>query len=144
MVLKILLISLVGLAVDVWFIKTEYAGKMAKATLLKGAASFFFVVLGIVCYAAQKTDFGRLVLIGLILGLVGDVFLNLRNQFTGGKSMKIFAVGILAFLSGHFLYIAALIGRSPAIILPALIATAVLSALAIPPLMKASPRPAQG
>ena len=103
MVLKILLISLAGLAVDVWFIKTEYAGKMAKATLLKGAASFFFVVLGLVCYAAQKTDFGRLVLIGLILGLVGDVFLNLRNQFTGGKSMKIFAVGILAFLSGHFL-----------------------------------------
>ena len=38
MVLKILLISLAGLAVDVWFIKTEYAGKMAKATLLKGAA----------------------------------------------------------------------------------------------------------
>ena len=144
MVLKILLISLAGLAVDVWFIKTEYAGKMAKATLLKGAASFFFVVLGIVCYAAQKTDFGRLVLIGLILGLVGDVFLNLRNQFTGGKSMKIFAVGILAFLSGHFLYIAALIGRSPAIILPALIATAVLSALAIPPLMKRITAPSAG
>ena len=60
MVLKILLISLAGLAVDVWFIKTEYAGKMAKATLLKGAASFFFVVLGIVCYAAQKTEFGLL------------------------------------------------------------------------------------
>ena len=116
MVLKILLISLAGLAADVWFIKTEYAGKMAKATLLKGIASFFFVVLGIVCYAAQKTDFGRLVLIGLIL----------------------------AFLSGHFLYIAALIGRSPAIILPALIATAVLSALAIPPLMKRITAPSAG
>ena len=83
-------------------------------------------------------------LIGLILGLVGDVFLNLRNQVTGGKSMKIFAVGILAFLSGHFLYIAALIGRSPAIILPALIATAVLSALAIPPLMKRITAPSAG
>ena len=68
----------------------------------------------------------------------------LRNQFTGGKSMKIFAVGILAFLSGHFLYIAALIGRSPAIILPALIATAVLSALAIPPLMKRITAPSAG
>lgn len=138
------LICIAGLVVDICFIKAEYAGKMARATLLKGIASCFFVLLGLVCYLENTTDFGRLILIGLALGLVGDVFLNLRNQFEGGKSRKIFAVGILAFLSGHYLYIAALIGRSSRILLPALAATAVLSVLAIPPLMKRITAPSKG
>ncbi len=41
------LICIAGLLADVWFIRTEYAGKMAKATLLKGIASAFFVLLGL-------------------------------------------------------------------------------------------------
>lgn len=135
---------LIGLAVDIWFIKTEYAGKMGKATVLKGLASLFFVLLGVACYGQMPTTFGKLILIGLILGMIGDVFLNLRNLYEGGKSAKVFAVGILAFLSGHFLYIAALIGLNKAIVLPALIMAAVLSVLAIPPLMKRITAPSMG
>lgn len=144
MALPICLISLVGLMVDIWFIKTEYAGKMAKATLLKGIASLFFVLLGAFCYLNQPSSFGKLILIGLILGMVGDIFLNLRNQFTGGASMKVFAVGILAFLSGHFLYIAALIQRSAAIVPLALILTVVIAVLSIPQLMKRVTAPNMG
>ena len=87
---------------------------------------------------------GWLILIGLILGLVGDVFLNLRNQLEGKKSMTVFAVGILAFLSGHFLYIAALIRQTASILLLAVIFTVVLSAAAIPPLMKRITAPSKG
>lgn len=137
-------ICIVGLVVDICFIRAEYAGKMAKATCLKGAASFFFVLLGFLCYSENPSGFGKLVLIGLVLGMIGDILLNLRNQFEGGKSMKIFAVGILAFLSGHFLYIAALLGRSGRILLPAFIVTAVLSCIAIPPLMKRITAPSKG
>lgn len=144
MKLMIVLLCLAGLLADVWFIRTEYAGKMAKATLLKGFASAFFVLLGIVCYAKVHTVTGRLILIGLILGLVGDVFLNLRNQLEGKKSMAVFAVGILAFLSGHFLYIAALIRQTTSILLLAAIFTVVLSAAAIPPLMKRITAPSKG
>ena len=135
---------LVGLAVDVLFIRSEYAGQMGKATVLKGVASLFFVILGAYCYARLPSAFGRLILIGLILGMVGDVFLNLRNLYTGGKSNKVFAVGILAFLSGHFLYIAALLGRDASIVLPALLLTAVISVSAIPPLMKRINAPSMG
>ncbi len=140
----LILLALVGICVDILFIRAELSGKMGRATLLKGLASAFFVALGALCYHENPTGFGLLVLIGLVLGMVGDILLNLRNQFTGGASMKVFALGVLAFLSGHILYIAALIRQSSGIILPALIATAVLSFLTIPPLMKRITAPSQG
>lgn len=141
---EIYIFALVGLAIDIWFISSELREKMAKATVLKGLASFVFVLLGVFCYLLSDTPFGKLILIGLILGMIGDIFLNLRNQFEGGKSMKIFAVGILAFLSGHFLYIAALIKHNPGIILIALVMTAIISLLAIPALMKRVTAPSKG
>lgn len=144
MIIKLGLICLVGLVIDIWFIKTEYSGQMLKATILKGCASLFFVILGIVCYTNNKTEFGKLILIGLILGLVGDVFLNMRNLYEGKKSMVVFALGILAFLSGHFLYIAALIKQNTGIVLLALVLTAIISVLAIPPLMKQITAPSKG
>lgn len=144
MAVKIALLCVVGLLVDIWFIKTEYAGKMGQACVYKGIASLFFVLLGLVCLLEKATPFGRLIFIGLILGLVGDVLLNLRNVLEGKKSMLIFALGILAFLSGHFLYIASLIGMDGSIVLWALGLTAVLSAAAIPPLMKRITAPSKG
>ena len=144
MFLKIALLCVVGLAADIWFIKTEYAGKMGKATVLKGLASLFFVILGLVCYVPSPTPFGRLIVIGLVLGLLGDVLLNMRNLYEGKKSMKVFALGILAFLSGHFLYIAALLGRDISILVPAALMTAVLTLLAVPPLMKRITAPSKG
>lgn len=144
MKLCIALICILGLLMDVWFIRTEYAGKMAKATVLKGCASAFFVLLGLVCFLKVNTATGRLIFIGLILGMIGDVLLNLRNQFEGKKSMAVFALGILAFLSGHFLYIAALIRQSTSILLLSAILTAVLSVAAIPPLMKRITAPSKG
>lgn len=103
-----------------------------------------FALLGALCYVENRTWFGRLILIGLILGMIGDIFLNLRNQFSGVASQKVFAVGILAFLSGHFLYIAALITQNATIVLPAILVTAALSVLAIPPLMKRITAPSKG
>lgn len=144
MITKIALICVIGLLIDVWFIKTEYAGLMVRATMLKGLASCFFVVLGVLCFAANGTSFGRLIVIGLTLGLVGDVLLNLRNVVTGGASMKVFALGILAFLSGHFLYIAALVAANTGIVLLAVVLTAALSVVAIPPLMRRITAPSKG
>lgn len=143
MVLKSLIV-VIGILVDVWFIRTEYAGKMKEAVILKGAASFFFVLLGFVSWLEVRSTFATLVLVGLFLGMLGDIFLNMRNLYTGGKSMKVFALGILFFLSGHFLYIAALLHESPKIVCSALLLTAVLSALAIPPLMKRVTAPSRG
>ena len=144
MALRVALISVIGLLVDILFIRTEYAGKMVKATVLKGLASLFFVILGVVCYIERSSTFGLLVLIGLVLGMLGDIFLNMRNCVKGTLSMKVFAVGILFFLSGHFLYIAALLERNSAIVMIAIGITAVISLSAIPPLMKRITAPSRG
>lgn len=137
-------IALVGIVVDILFIKSELSGKMKLATVLKGLASAFFVVFGAVCYKQLPSHFGKLILIGLYLGMIGDILLNLRNNVSEGASKKVFALGILAFLSGHFMYIAALIGNNGSIVLLSLIITAVLSVLCIPPLMKRIEAPSKG
>jgi len=141
---KIVLICVIGTLIDIFFIRMEYAGKMGLATLLKGIASCFFVALGFVCFAANPSSFGISILYGLILGLVGDVLLNLRNVVKGKASNAVFALGILAFLGGHFYYIAALQRRCPQIILPALLVTAILCAVSIPPLMRSVKAPSKG
>lgn len=140
----ILPISIIGLLVDIWFIRTEYAGKMLKATVLKGCASYVFVCLGSYCYVKQSSDIGTLILIGLILGFVGDVLLNLRNLYEGAISNRVFALGILAFLSGHFLYIAFLVKQAPSKIFIAVILTIAIAVLSIPPLMKRITAPSKG
>ena len=105
-------LCIIGLAIQVCFIITENRKKYTPAVVLKGCASLVFVALGLITMAAaQDQRFARLVVIGLILGAVGDVLLNLRFVFEKA-GQKIFLVGIAAFLSGHILYLAALIPGS--------------------------------
>lgn len=144
MIAILLILAIIGIAVDILFIRTELAGKMGLATLLKGLASAFFVAFGAVCYGIHSSPFGTLVLIGLILGMTGDILLNLRNQFSGGAAMKVFALGVLAFLAGHIMYIAALVQNCGDIIFFAVIITVVLSVVSIPPLMKRITAPSKG
>ena len=135
---------IIGLLIDVIFIRTEYAGEMEKATVLKGLASFVFVLLGAYCHNSHVSKYGKFILLGLLLGMVGDILLNLRNILKGSASMKVFALGILAFLSGHFLYIAALIKRDSSNLLLAIIMTVIISVVTIPPLMKRINAPSKG
>ncbi len=144
MTTALILLAIFGIAVDLTFIRSELSGKLLLATILKGVASAFFVAFGAVCYGANATSFGKLILIGLTLGMVGDILLNLRNQFQGGMSMKVFALGVLAFLSGHVLYIAALVNVCPGMVVLAVLLTALLSVLSIPPLMKRIAAPSKG
>ena len=79
------------------------------ALLLKGLASLCFAALGILCNAGAES--GKPIVLGLILGCVADVLLNLRWVFPA-KGQRIFLVGILVFLSGHVLYLAAVLPLS--------------------------------
>jgi len=145
-----LCLAIIGLCVDILFIRKEYAQDMLKATIFKGIASFFFVVIGFIAYSKVNDAVRNLVIIGLILGLVGDVLLNMRNLYEGAVSNKIFAAGILAFLSGHFLYIAAMLrvalGYGGAIVAwpVTIICACFLSVIGIPPLMRKITAPSKG
>lgn len=113
--MKYLILAAVCLALAAWFICEEHKEKYVSAVLLKGAASVCFVLLGILGgRLCGDAEFARLVIIGLILGCVADVLLNLRFVFEKNGKL-VFLVGILVFLSGHVLYLAALIPACPSL-----------------------------
>lgn len=116
-----------GCALEAVFIVLEHKKRMLGALLLKAGASMLFVVAGFVAFSlAPNPPFGRMIVLGLMLGAIGDVCLNLRFLLPG-RAKPIFLLGIGAFLLGHVAYLAALAALSPAVLLYALPAAAVLS-----------------
>lgn len=96
-----------GIIAQVCFIYAEYHKKWKIAVILKGIAASFFVVIGIWCASRHFcTIYDKLIILGLIFGLIGDVCLNLRHVINN-KSDKIFLSGIVAFLLGHIMYLIA-------------------------------------
>lgn len=103
------LLCILGLLVQIAFIIVESRKKYLPAVILKGSASIVFVTLGFLCAGAAKdAAFARLITIGLLLGALGDILLNLRFLFDK-KGQAVFLAGVAAFLTGHILYLAALI-----------------------------------
>lgn len=107
------------------FIWQEKEEKYVNAVILKGTASLCFVILGFLNSNGSGT--ARLLTAGLAVGAAADILLNLRYVFAE-KGKLVFLVGILVFLSGHLLYLAAIvpIASVPAVCVAA---GAVLSAL---------------
>lgn len=108
--LRLILIGVVGILVQIAFIIVENKKKWVPAVCLKGLASVIFVLFGwyagTMCGAfegAEGPSIARFILIGLILGAVGDILLNLR--FCLKKGQIAFLAGIAAFLAGHIFYI---------------------------------------
>ena len=107
--MRYLLLGIIGFAIQIAFILVENKKKYVPAVILKGSAALVFIIIGILSMQlASNHSFARLVVIGLLLGGIGDVLLNLRFVFEK-SGQKIFLMGIAAFLSGHIMYLAALI-----------------------------------
>ena len=107
------------------FLWQEHRKNYVPAVVLKGLASGCFVGLGLLLSPGTQT--ARLIVAGLILGCIADVLLNLRYVFEK-KGQLIFLAGIAVFLSGHILYLAAVL-RGAKHWWISLIAGAILTAL---------------
>lgn len=106
----VILLAVIGMVLQGVFIAVEHQKKYVLADVLKGLAAVCFVTIGIIGYVTKTTDsFGLKLMIGLIFGMVGDILLNLRFVVGEDKGQKVFLLGIVAFLVGHILYLAALI-----------------------------------
>ena len=103
-VLIVLCIVLAGI-----FLKKESDKEYVPAVILKGLASLCFVMIGVLNSPGSHT--AKLIVIGLVLGCIADVLLNLRMVFSK-KGQLIFLVGILVFLAGHIMYLAAVLPMS--------------------------------
>jgi len=129
-------IALCGCVFQTVFTCFEYAKKFLPAVIFKGIASLFFILLGIACLSVTKdARFGGLVIAGLICGAAGDVLLNLPPLMANAKD-KVFMAGMAAFLTGHLLYVAALLTRGANALLIAVPLCAVLSAAILLPVLR--------
>lgn len=120
-----IILVLLCIALAAVFLYRESKEKYVSAAVLKGAASLCFVTIGLMC--SPGTDIAKLIVWGLVLGCIADVLLNLRMVFKE-KGQLIFLVGILVFLSGHIMYLAAVLplASSPVV---CIIAGVILTAL---------------
>ena len=124
----ILLLCVAGMILQGIFIVVEHKEKYVPAVILKGCASLVFVCVGYMGFqAASNASFAKMVFLGLCFGALGDILLNLR-YLSKSHGQKIFLLGIAAFLTGHILYLVALIPLSSNLLI-SLIAGVIVAAL---------------
>ena len=92
------------------FLWQESKKNYVPAVILKGLASCCFVILGFLLSKGSNT--AKLITVGLLLGCIADVLLNLRYVFKE-KGQLIFLVGIVVFLAGHIMYLIAVMQGKP-------------------------------
>ena len=91
------------------FLVKEKKGDYVSAVLLKALASLAFVILGFLARPlGYDGSLPNLLIAGLCFGCAADVMLNLRHVLKK-QGKLIFLVGILVFLCGHILYLAAVL-----------------------------------
>ena len=100
--------AIAGIVLQMLFIMIEHKKQYVPAVILKGSASLIFCVIGWFAKNAASQSFAQWIFAGLVFGMLGDIALNLRFVFPE-KGQKIFLGGIVLFLIGHILYLAALI-----------------------------------
>lgn len=119
------------LVIAVVFMVIEAMGKYVVADVIKGVASAFFVAFGLLgSFACTDVVLARTIMVGLVLGAIADVLLNLRYVYEGKKGQLAFIAGILVFLAGHVAYLVACVPYCaftiPAAIVGVLLAAALL------------------
>lgn len=85
------------------FVLAEWRGSSAGRWIAKPLAAAGFVAVAL-SVGAMRSDWGRLVVAGLVLGAIGDVLLLPRSPVA-------FTAGLGSFLLGHLAYAAAFIER---------------------------------
>ncbi len=125
----IIVLAVVGMILQGIFITVEHKEKYVLADVLKGLAALMFVIIGFIGYFEVSMDsMGKKLLIGLTFGMIGDIILNLRFVLKK-NGQKVFLVGILAFLIGHILYLAALIPVAEYLVIDIVIGAVLAAAL---------------
>ena len=90
------LMTAVGLAALLY---GEWKNQPALRATGKPFASLGFLVAAI-GFGALESGYGKIVLVGLVLGALGDVFLL-------GRTRQLFIAGLVSFLLGHVAYVVA-------------------------------------
>ncbi|MBQ8767964.1 MAG: hypothetical protein IJZ16_14300 [Clostridia bacterium] len=102
-----------------------------KALFLKVAASMTFIMSSIISLSLSASNYyyGIFIVVGLIFGLLGDVWLDLKYVHRDYDEPYTFA-GMISFLIGHIFYIVGILRAYPKFV-PWQIALAIFSAIGV-------------
>ena len=129
-----IVLAIFGIVVQSVFIVVEHRKRYVLSVILKGTASVLFCAIGAIalCMAAMNQSFARLIVLGLCFGALGDILLNLRFVFPA-NGQRFFLAGVVAFLTGHVLYLCAIVPLSQnlllCIVIGAILAAALLAGI---------------
>ena len=84
------------------FLKFSWPKKCTKSLIFKMICSTLFIVAGLLAMkiTPNHTVYAKLILWGLALGWLGDLFLHIDTT-----KMWVFGLGLFSFLAGHIFYI---------------------------------------
>lgn len=89
------------------YIITRLKKNDINGTFIKTMTSLIFIIVGLIStYFGGNLLFGVIVMMGLIFGLIGDIFLDIKSPY-GEDSEKYLLGGMISFASGHIMYLAA-------------------------------------
>lgn len=100
-----MLIAAAGLALMCVFLSERIHGTSPSVTVMKAVVSLFFLMTAMAAFAVSDgpQHFGLLIVVGLMFGLTGDIWLDLRYVVPSSEKLFTYA-GIIAFSIGHIFY----------------------------------------
>ena len=105
MIVSYVILGLGALAL-IFFLCEKVRQYSIKATIIKSVASLLFISLGAWSwYSSGQHIFGVFVLIALVCGLLGDIWLELKCVYNDKDGLYSYA-GFICFAVGHIFYIA--------------------------------------
>lgn len=127
-----LLLCAMGVAIQIAFIVVEKKSHFKAALALKTTASLVFIISGVYCMAScSDSNRAWYVIVGLIMGGVGDFLLNLQYVVKKEKAQLMFIIGALAFLAGHVFYFMSLMPSAKDILLISFLIAAVVTGVTL-------------
>ena len=119
---------LISLALAAVFILRRANKTDSTSLLLKTAASAAFVILGVVSFRGSSEAMSMAIIPGLVMGLIGDIYLDLKYVHSNQEIMYTFT-GFGAFIAGHLFYLVFLFSQYP-LTVAGLIISLIIGALA--------------
>lgn len=120
------------------FLRVKYGG--IAALYAKAVASLCFIGTAVAATNANRGfyEFGSLMIFGLVCGLLGDVWLDLKWIYLQDKDSYLYS-GFIFFLLGHVCFVAAILVASPFTTASILISAAAALVIAVIALLLEKP-----